>query len=110
MKLRNDESDFRKNTSHSISIYGILVLRFRGGVAMQDQDFRWFIDNYNELFKEYGVSFLAIKNKRVLGSYNSYSEAVDKTAEQEPLGTFIVQKCNGEESAYTNHIATIYLS
>lgn len=77
---------------------------------MQEQDFKWFINNYDKLFNEYGASFLAIKNKKVLGSYDDYSEAVHKTMEVEPLGTFIVQECNGNESAYTNYIATVYLS
>lgn len=77
---------------------------------MQERDFKWFIDNYDDLFAKYGVSFLAIKSEQVLGSFSSYSEAVNKTMETEPLGTFIVQECNGTEAAYTNYIATVYLS
>ena len=75
---------------------------------MQDEDFEWFIANYNDLFKEYGVSYLAIKNKAVLGVYDSYGDGVIETQKTEEPGTFIVQYCNGDESGYTATIASIY--
>lgn len=77
---------------------------------MQEKDFKWFVDNYKSLYRAYGNSFLAIKNERVLGAYNTYAEAVKETEKSEKIGTFIVQECNGSESAYTNHIATVYIS
>ena len=67
-------------------------------------DFKWFVDNYQSLFDEYGHKFLAIKDKHVIGAYNSFMDAVESTHE-EP-GTFIVQECNGNESAYTNYISS----
>lgn len=77
---------------------------------MQEQDFKWFLDNYNKLFEKYGVSFLAIKNRQVLGSYRNYADAVKETAKTDLIGSFIVQKCDGTEAAFTNYIATVYLS
>ena len=77
---------------------------------MQERDFKWFLDHYDELYRQYGVSFLAIKKERVLGKYDSYAEAVRKTLESEDIGSFIVQKCDGTEAAFTNYIATAYLS
>ena len=74
---------------------------------MQERDFNWFLLNYNEFFKKYGHSFLVIKNESVLGSYNSFKEAVDTTSLTEELGSFIVQECNGDESAYTVHISSM---
>ena len=74
---------------------------------LQDKDFKWFVDNYDKLFKKYGVSYLAIKNQTVLGKYASMADAVQKTTETEELGSFIVQFCNGDVSGYTNCIATI---
>ena len=67
-------------------------------------DFKWFVENYDVLFEQYGHKFLAIKNKTVLGAYNSMQDAIDNTTEE--LGTFIVQECNGNESAYTNYISS----
>ena len=71
---------------------------------IQDTDFKWFIDNYADIYTKYGTAYLAIKNKKVLGKYPSYAEAVRKTSATEQLGTFIVQLCNGNESGYTNYI------
>ena len=74
---------------------------------MQNQDYQWFLDNYSRLFSEYGNSFVAIKDRKVLGSYSSYRDAVNETKEKEELGTFIVQRCNGSETAYTGCIASM---
>ena len=73
--------------------------------AVQDEDFEWFKDNYDYLFNTYGDSILVIKNRTVLGSYETYKEALDATLETEQIGTFIIQKCDGTESAYTSQIA-----
>lgn len=75
-------------------------------ITVLKEDFIWFVDNYQKLYSKYGNSFLAIKDKTVLGSYDSYAEGVHKTAETHPLGTFIIQQCNGSASAYTAYIAS----
>ncbi len=75
--------------------------------SLQDKDFEWFLNNYSELYKKYGRKYLAIKNGKVLGSYDSLAEGVNKTSQEEELGTFIVQLCDGEESGYTNYIASM---
>ena len=77
---------------------------------MQKDDYDWFLKNYNALYAEYGQKYLAIKNHTVLGTYASYAEAVRNTEKKEELGTFIVQLCNGDETAYTNYIATLNLA
>lgn len=68
----------------------------------REDDYHWFLDNYNTLFQKYGTSYLAIQNKTILGVYSNFGEAVNKTSEIKPLGTFIVQFCNGDESGYTS--------
>ena len=67
-------------------------------------DFKWFVDNYQALYEKYGHKFLAIKEKQVIGAYDSFIDAIENT-EEEP-GSFIVQECNGNESAYTNYISS----
>ena len=74
---------------------------------MQDKDFKWFLDNYDELYKQYGNSFLAIKNCNVLGSYKTYAEGVRETLKNEEIGTFIVQKCDGTKDKNMNYIASM---
>lgn len=39
---------------------------------MRDEDFKWFLKEYNNLFKRYGHKFLAIKDKAILGAYNEF--------------------------------------
>ena len=74
---------------------------------MQSQDYEWFLSNYSDIFEKYGDTYLAIKNQKVLGSYPSYAEGVRQTQKHEELGTFIVQHCNGNETGYTNYIASM---
>lgn len=72
-----------------------------------DEDFTWYLENYDELCEKYGGSYIAIKDKKVLGTYSSYSEAVRTTEQSVKLGSFIVQKCGPDETAYTNYIASM---
>lgn len=74
---------------------------------MQNSDFLWYIDNLKSLFDKYGKSFVAIKDKKVLGVYDSYADGVTETLKSEPVGTFIVQQCGSDESAYTSYIASM---
>jgi len=71
------------------------------------KDFNWFLNNYDVLYKKYGHKYLVIKDKKVLGAYDNVREALDNT--KEALGTFIVQECNGDRSAYTNYISPIIM-
>jgi fibrillarin-like rRNA methylase len=67
---------------------------------MQDQDFEYFIQNMESFYKQHGHKFLAIKNKNILGAYDSFNAALDETLKTELIGTFIIQECfkNKEES------------
>mgnify|MGYP007070099308 CR=1 FL=1 len=71
------------------------------------KDFDWFLNNYDELYKEYGDSYIVIRNGKVIGNFNSAGEGVRKTSRDFPIGTFIVQHCNGKVSGYTNYITSM---
>lgn len=71
------------------------------------EDFKWFEENYQDLQLQYGDSFLAIKNKKVIGVYNSYGEGVRETEKTETLGTFIIQECSRDNIAYMACIASM---
>lgn len=73
---------------------------------MQNEDFAWFVENLSKLYEMYGSAYLAIKEKQVIGVYNSFAEGVKKTLLNEKPGTFIVQQCGKDESCYTNYIAS----
>jgi hypothetical protein len=78
-------------------------------MELQETDYKWFLENYKMLYEQYGVSYLAIKNKTVLGSYSSYAEALHETEKSEPIGSFIIQYCNGNETGYTNYISSMFV-
>lgn len=70
------------------------------------KNFKYFIDHYKEIFSKYGHSFIVLKNESVLAAYPSFSEAYRNTIKTEQLGDFNIQECNGNETGYTNYIAS----
>ncbi len=70
------------------------------------EDFNYFIKHYQELYNKYGHKFIAIKNSKILGVFDTEIEAITDVSKEYPLGTFIVQECNGHESGYTNYISS----
>ena len=66
------------------------------------EDFQFFLDNVKELEKKYKGKYIAIKNCKVLGDYESFAVAVKATlAQGHKAGTFIVQRNNSDPSSYT---------
>lgn len=72
----------------------------------RNADFEFFLEHYDEFFRTYGHKFIVIRNRKILGVYEDAISAVDITSQTYPLGTFIVQECNGDESGYTNYISS----
>lgn len=70
------------------------------------EDFYYFLQHYKELFEKYGHCFVSIRNKTIIGVFNTEEEAIDITSSEYELGEFIVQECNGDESGYTNYITS----
>ena len=58
----------------------------------QDQDFKWFLDNIESLFKQYGDKVAVVKNKIILSVHDTFSEALEDAKKTEKLGTFLVQR------------------
>lgn len=71
------------------------------------EDYEWYKDNLDQLYKEFGSSIIAIKNKRVIGSYDNFKKALEETGKTEEEGSFILQRCGIGESSYTNYIASV---
>lgn len=69
-----------------------------------NEDFEWFEEHYEEFQHIYGEAFLAIKNKRILGVYDSCAKGVRETMKVEPIGTFIVQEIRRDSIAYIAYI------
>jgi hypothetical protein len=65
------------------------------------KEFEYYLSHQDELVKLYNGKFIVIKDCKVIGAYVSELEAVNKTAEQYELGTFIVQKCEPGTESYS---------
>lgn len=78
----------------------------RYGDNERREDFEFFLKNYQSIFEKYGNCFVAIRNKTIIGVFKTEKEAIDITSAQYELGEFIIQKCNGDETGYTNYITS----
>ena len=75
-----------------------------------NDNFKWFMEQYSELSKLYGDSFIVIKDKKVIQTYSTYAEAVLETQKTEDLGTFIVQECRKTGEMFQCRIASMNFS
>jgi len=65
------------------------------------EEFKYYLDNQEEITKLYNDKFIVIKDCQVIGVYDSELEAITETAKRHELGTFLVQKCEPGASSYT---------
>jgi hypothetical protein len=63
-----------------------------------EENYRWFKDGLTELVKEYDGKHVVIKDRRVTGAYDSFSEAFEDTKFKEKGGEYIIQLCSTDES------------
>lgn len=68
---------------------------------MLKQEFQYYIDNQNELVKKYRGKFIVIKDKQVIGVYDTEIEAYTESVKAHELGTFLIQECQPGEENYT---------
>ena len=66
-----------------------------------EKEFNYYLEHQDELVKKYDGKFIVIKDCAVIGAFDSELEAIEKTAEQYELGTFLVQKCEPGNEGYT---------
>ena len=71
---------------------------------MENKNYLYFINNRNSLYREYGNKFLAIKEEKVIGVYDSLEEALTETLKTEELGTFLVQECVESDEMCINFV------
>jgi hypothetical protein len=68
---------------------------------MLDKEFKYYLDNQNELLKRYNGKVIVIIDEQVVGDYESYEEAFFDSIEKYELGKFLIQECTEGEDAYT---------
>ena len=68
---------------------------------MLKQEFEYFLKHQKEFAEKYNGKYIVIKNKQVIGVFDSELEAVEETSKNEKMGTFLVQKCEPGDASYT---------
>ena len=75
----------------------------------RSKDFDFFIQNYQKLFKHYGHKFIAIRNKKILGAFDSVPEAIKCLLVNYKPGSYIIQECAGDDRAYKSKIIRLMI-
>lgn len=63
-------------------------------------EFDYFLEHQDELNKVYQNQFLVIKNKQVIGSYDTFNKALQYAKENYTIGNFLIQECLPGIEAY----------
>lgn len=66
-----------------------------------EKEFQYYVAHQDELVEKYKGKFIVIKGEKVLGAYDSESEAISQTSQKEEFGTFLVKKCEPGKESYT---------
>lgn len=65
------------------------------------KEFDYYLAHQAEMIERYNGRFVVIKDERVVGDYPDRGTAVAETQKTHALGTFLVQKVEPGEAAYT---------
>jgi len=68
---------------------------------MLDKEFKYYLDNQDELVKKYNGRVLVIIGDHVVDDFDSYDDALFDSVKKYELGTFLLQECTEGEEAYT---------
>lgn len=68
---------------------------------MLKDELNFYITNQAELVKKYNGKILVIKEKNIIGVYETPLDAYIEAQKQNELGTFLIQPCEKGPDAYT---------
>jgi len=74
---------------------------------MLEKEFKYFKTHQDELVKKYDGRVLVIIGDKVVGNYDTETEAYYDAASKYELGTFLIQQCVAGEKAYTQTFYTL---
>ncbi len=66
-----------------------------------EKEFKYYLAHQDELVKKYNGKFVVIKDDKVIGVFDTKSEAIEEMTKKHELGTFLVQKCESGTDSYT---------
>ena len=79
----------------------IFLLSQTINIMALEKEFHWYLNNQNDLVKQYDGRFLVIIDEEVVDNYENFEEALYQSVEKHKVGTFLIQKCTEGEEAYT---------
>ena len=65
------------------------------------KEFQFYLDNQEQLVKQYDGRVIVIKEGQVLGDYDSDATAISVTRKSHEMGMFLVQRVSAGNEAYT---------
>lgn len=65
--------------------------------------FEFYLENQNEIVKEYDGKYVVIASGSVIGEFDSELEAIEEALKTHKPGTFLVQLVSSGDSAYTQN-------
>lgn len=69
---------------------------------MLDKEFKYFLDNQQELVKKYANKFLMIKGDKIVGVFTNHMKAYENGEKKYGLGNFLIQHCLPGELSTTH--------
>ena len=68
---------------------------------MLDNEFKYYKKNQSELLKKYKGKYIVIIGEKVVGDYDSQSEAFSISSKNHKAGTFLIQFVSSGKKDYT---------
>lgn len=72
-----------------------------------EENFHWFIENFEKLKIKCLGKYLIIVNKNIVGVYESLEDAY-KNSEKHENSNFIIQYCGKDKSCYTQSFTNLH--
>ena len=69
---------------------------------MLEKEFDYFLNNEKDLSSKYGGKYIVIVGEAVVAAYPSYEIALYESKKTMAQGTFLIQQCLNNTSAYTS--------
>jgi hypothetical protein len=68
---------------------------------MLEREFKYYLDNQEELLKKYSGRVIVIVGESVIGDYANEVEAYTETIKKHKVGAFLLQLCVPGKDSYT---------
>jgi hypothetical protein len=65
------------------------------------QEFEFYLANQDKIVSEHNNKYVVIKDRRIIGVFDDELTAINQTKANHELGTFLVQKVEPGNKAYT---------